>query len=227
MKGTTVPSHGIEYHERHTVSPDHPIPKRFGYPLEIPEDLLPIPPERPVIISSAHPLSKYVKIYELVVPVDPEQPVYRTIDNCIFADSTQGIVQIINLDIRDAWGVFQIQTRTSVNLLLEYDEDAIVHENIRRVQEAMRITAYYTSVIDAHRDAYLQTPDGLEAAQADQASRDREADEDNKFATGIMDGLDAAQQQKEADLAELRRKVREVETRTSTETPKEKEADAK
>ena len=89
MIGHTVPASGISYHETHTIEPDGFTSPRFGKFLEIPEDLAPIPADRPTALRAGHPLAMFVTVRE----VGSEFALgYRVLENAIFFDVESKVV---------------------------------------------------------------------------------------------------------------------------------------
>lgn len=154
MKGTRQRASGIEYHERHSISPDGVTSERFGKPLEVPEDLEPIPPDvRPTAFRAGHPLARFCTVYELVS--EPNEPLRdRPLHNCAYFDADAGIVvEFLSMEQGpDFYGVYPERARTGLNLRVEWDEEAIQKENDRRLKKAMECAGFYARVIDAHAE---------------------------------------------------------------------------
>jgi hypothetical protein len=150
MLGTPAMASGIEYHERHTVTPDGRVPSRFGNPIDIPEDLLPIPEARPRSITAQHPLAKFVTVW-----VEGESDIRsypRKLLNCVAVDLEHGITTELDIEAGlDAFGCYAQRSTVRPWIQMEYDEDAIRAENDRRLKRALEMAALYAGVIDAHQ----------------------------------------------------------------------------
>jgi hypothetical protein len=172
MRGNTVVSTGIEYHERHSVEPDTPVPARFGKALEIPEDLVPIPPDiRPTAIRAGHPLARYVTVIEHTT--DPDGKAWeRPLHNAVFFDQAAGVVvELRTMDtLPDGFGVHAERARSGLVLEVRYDEEAIRRENHRRLTKAMECAAFYAAVIDQHQERIAREKAEREAKEAEQAA---------------------------------------------------------
>lgn len=158
-------SSGIEYHERHTATADGRVPSRFGNPIDIPEDLLPIPEERPRAIAASHPLARYV-----TVRVEGEDGP-RELRNCVGVDTESGItLEIDPTDEMDAFGCYPQRAKGHAWIQMDYDEAAISAENDRRLKRAMEMAALYAGVIDSHA-ARIEAEKAKKAAErAEQAA---------------------------------------------------------
>ena len=153
MRGIPVPATGIEYHERHTITPDGRVPGRFGEPLEIPEDLYPIPRTRPTVIDARHPMAKYVKVEQRKLKDRTVESEWVLLNNCIFADAESGVAIVLTpTDGPDDFGVLQQTVLQDLLLRITYNEEAIEEENRRRLTTALRIAALYAGVIDAQQE---------------------------------------------------------------------------
>lgn len=168
MRGHVVLAESISYHERHSIHPDSVVPERFGKPLEIPEDLVPVPSERPTALHAHHPMAKFVNVYETVLD-EREAPRERLLQGHVeFVDRDAGVVVELFMDeTLPAYAAMTPRARAGLSLRIEYDEKAIWEENDRRLKKAMEIAAYYARVIDLHIERV-----GME--QAEKASKTAE-----------------------------------------------------
>jgi hypothetical protein len=172
MIGTTQRAAGIEYHERHSIDPDSPVPERFGKPLEIPEDLVPIPPEpRPTALRAGHPLAQFVRVIEHTHEEDG-RPWQRPLHNCVYFDQAAGVVvELLSMEkLPDAFGAHHERARSGLVLEVVYDEDAIKRENDRRLLKAMECAAFYAAVIDQHQERVAREKAEREAKDAEQSA---------------------------------------------------------
>lgn len=179
MRGHTVVAEAIEYHERHTVGPDSVVPARFGKSLEIPEDLVPVPPDdRPTALHANHPLAKYVTVYEIVLDEDTNAPRERILHGHVeFVDVEAGVVvELFKSDEFPAFAVLAPKARSGLTLRIEYDEQAIKDENDRRLLKAMEIAAYYAGVIEEHK-LRVEREKAEKERIAEQAEADRKVAE--------------------------------------------------
>jgi hypothetical protein len=151
MRGTPVVASGIEYHERHTITADGQVSGRFGKPLEIPEDLVPIPPEpRPTSIDATHPLAPYVSVYRLG---SHDEGGRVELQNVLFVDQANSVVVRIDYEAQpDAFGAYPRRSWAEEPVFVVYDEAAIKAENDRRLKKALECAAFYAGVIEAHKD---------------------------------------------------------------------------
>jgi len=192
MIGHPAPSSGISYSERHSIEPDGSISERFGKPLEIPEDLLPIPDERPGVLQATHPLARFVHVQCFT----GEAKEFVTPSGVIVVDGVTGtIVRLTGLTAKsaDEHGALPIETKHFKAIDITYDEDAIEEENRRRFTRANEIANYFAEVVKVHQERYEARAAAAEAAKKD------EAEADNKFASNIMNGLDAMHRERGDD----------------------------
>lgn len=149
MRGTPVVASGIEYHERHTITADGQVSGRFGKPLEIPEDLVPIPTERPTAIDATHPLARFVRVYVLGTEAEGGR---REVENVVFVDQHGETCILIDTEAKpDAFGASPHRAWHEP-VFVEYDEAAIKAENDRRLKKALECAAFYAGVIEAHKE---------------------------------------------------------------------------
>jgi hypothetical protein len=172
MIGLPVVASGISYHETHTLTADGHVSARFGRPLEIPEDLVPIPTDRPTALDANHPLGRFVTVLE---PEDAPSINSKPVDGSIrFVDAEAGVVLRFHpiIETPNAFGVYPYEVLTDRIVKIEYDEEAIQAENDRRLKKALECAAMYAGVIELHEQRCA-----AEKAARENAARAEGADE--------------------------------------------------